>query len=461
MKGKIVSYNSSNGIGKILIPNKGVKLFNIDEWLDYNSLPEIGLEVEFEFKDNKIFNILAFNNVNSLFDELNKNYPYRFPNLAIKEDMKLNICTKEFFDNFKKIILKYKYLIDIKKTLPYKKIKRFIFTAYNNLLEIDANINDSKLREIKSSLDEVEYFYDKLQIEMKNPIYVLLEKLVLNKQKSYLELKEKVERNKNLITENSATLNILEVKIKKLETNISTLKQKSEIYKESVEKLKFYKRKYVDLIDSTQNLKEENSSIIENITTFEKVYQNIFEKFFVKETIVISKILEKEMDILAYQFDTILWENAKNSVDVNKFFEESKIEGNYSTKTFMKYYLKTLKNEKMNKKDAELVTIFNELQAFSKNIIVFDKNHNKAREILFYIENIDHDNNVQIFDNLKDFIFYIKEHDTDVDIVIINMEDNTIKLLIKKILPILEKIGAKIITFTDKNLLYKELKEVI
>ena len=456
MKGKILSYDPIKGEGKIIIKNQGIKIFSIDNWIDYNVSPAVGLEIEFGMEDDKIVDILSSNSSEILLEQLNSTIEYVLPsNLKIKEDTSLNYCLEEFFEKFKRIALKYKDLLRNSKTLPYKKIKRFIFTAYNNLLEIDGRINDKNLVDVKNSLDEIEYHYDKLFSETKNPIYVTLEKLVLNKQKNYQVLKKRFENNKELITEATKNANILEIKIEKLKKDILSLKPKSKEYNEQVNILKAYKRKYVDLIDMAQNLKEENSQIIDDISQFENVYKKIFEKIFSQEVSVLLKILKKELNVLAYEFDTILWENAKKSKSIQEFFEEAKIEGGYSTKTFMKYYLKNLKTDKMNAKDSELVEIFNELKLLSKSVVIYDKNRNRAREVTLEIENLDHDTDVKIFNSLKEFIFYIKENDSLVDIAVIEVEKSNI-LIIQKIVPILEKLGINIVLFSE-NLQEKEI----
>ena len=461
MRGKVVSYDSQKGIGKILIKKEGIKLFNIDEWIDYDKLPQTGLEVEFEIENNELKNILSLHSEGNLFDKLNEKIIYSLPiGLNIQENVSLDYCLEEFFRKFKKIALKYRDIANSTKTLPYKKIKRFLFTAYNNLLELDSQINDTRLREVKNSLDEIEYHYDKLKNETKNPLYIILEKLVLSKQKNYQILKKRFEDNKILITENTKTTNLLELKIEKLKNELLEYNPKSQEYAEKLSILKLYKRKYVDLIDETQNLKEDNSKIVDDISQFENVYKSIFEKFFNKEVSIILRILTKEMNALSYQFDTILWENAKISKPIQKFFEKAKIEGSYSTKTFMKYYLKNLNTEKMNTKDVELVEIFNELKVFSKNIIIYDRNKNTAREISLYIENLDHDNNVKIFDSIKEFVSYIKENSSNIDIIIAENDEYSSNL-ISKLSIVLEKIGIDLLLFNDIPKLYKELKKVI
>jgi len=469
MKGKIVSYDPVKGEGRILIKKIGIKFFNIDEWIDYENMLEVGLEVEFEYSNDKITNIITAGAGNDLFEQLNKKIVYSLPNnLKIQEDVSLDYCVEEFFDKFKKIVIKYKDIIDKSKTLPYKKVKRFLITAYNNLLDIDIKINDNRLIEIKASLDEVEYYYNKLKNETKNPIYVIVEKLFLAKQKNYQILKKRFENNKLLITKNTKNVNLLEIKIKSLKEKLNELKPKSKEYIEQFNLLKAYKRKYVDLIDDTQNLKEDNANIVNDINQFEKVYKDIFENFFNQEVDILLAILNQELNSLAYKFDTILWGNAKKSNTIQKFFETAKIEGNFSTKTFIKYYLKTLSNDKINEKDAELEDIFNELQVFSKNIIIYDRNKNRARELLLYIENLDHDSNVKIFTKLKTFVEYIQNNDLNIELAIIEIEDNTKTAIEKVVLHILKIKRINWIFFSERlqqynttSHVYKEIKKVI
>ena len=449
MKGKIVSYDSAKGVGKIIIKGEGIKTFNIDNWLDYNVTPNVGLEVEFNIENDEIVNILSSESSEILIEQLNEHFTYNIPqDLNIQEDISLNYCLEEFFTKFKKIALKYKDLLHINKKLPYKTIKRFVFTAYNNLLEIDFSINDKNLVDVKNSLEEIEYYYDKLLNEVKNPIFVILERLVLNKQDNYLKIKKRYENNKLLITEHTKNTNLLELKIAQLKKDLMNMNKKSEEYQKSLNLLKSYKKRYVDLIDMAQNLKEENSNLIKDIIQFENVYKEIFQKFFNKEVSVLLKILQKELDVLSYKFDSVLWENAKQSKQVQHFFKEAKIEGSYSTKTFMKYYLKNLNTDKMNSKDSELLKVFNELKVFNKSIVIYDKNRNRAREITLIIENLEHDSDVKIFDVFKDFVLYIKDNGDMVDVVILEIETHT-EVLIQKVIPILNKLAIKTILFSE------------
>ena len=91
MRGKIVSYNKTEGVGKIIIKNHGVRLFNIDNWIDYNNPPEVGMEVEFGLEGGKLIDIGAVNSASILLEKLNTKLDYIVPpNLKIKTNISIN-----------------------------------------------------------------------------------------------------------------------------------------------------------------------------------------------------------------------------------------------------------------------------------------------------------------------------------------------------------------------------------
>jgi len=466
MKGKIVSYDSINGVGKIIIKNEGVKLFSIDNWIDYDNTPTIGMEIECRIDKTKLVDIRSLNSAKNLLEELEKDMrSIPIPNLKIKGSVSIDKCLGDLFGKYKKIALKHRRVLKDAKSLPYKNVKNFIITAYNNLLEIDHHINDKSLMEVKDSLDEIEYYYDDLLRIVKSPIYVNLEKFVLTRQKNYSIMKKRFDSNKDLSVESIKRANLLELEINKLNPELEKITHKSDQFKELENKIKAKKRRYVDLIDTAQNLKEENELIADDIRDFENVYKNLFEKFFKNETDRFKKILEKEMNILAYKFDTFLWENAKSSKEVQEYFEDAKIEGSYSTKTFMKYYLKNLDNNKMSDRNKKLLDTLDELTVFSKNILICDSNANRTLEIHNVIENIDHDANVEIIHSLKDLVLFIKENDSKLDIVIVEVRKNTLSS-IEKIMFILKKLGVHFLLYSrdlkrnDVVLIHSDLNEL-
>ena len=61
------------------------------------------------------------------------------------------------------------------------------------------------------------------------------------------------------------------------------------------------------------------------------------------------------LNVLAYRFDKELWRSAKRSKPVQKFFIEARIEGLYSSKTYMKYYINKLDIKKAGENTVKLM----------------------------------------------------------------------------------------------------------
>lgn len=74
MKGKIVSYDPVKGVGKIIIKNRGVHIFSIDNWIDYDNTPQVSMEVECGIENNKLIDITSVNSSKSLLNELKKEF---------------------------------------------------------------------------------------------------------------------------------------------------------------------------------------------------------------------------------------------------------------------------------------------------------------------------------------------------------------------------------------------------
>ena len=389
-------------------------------------------------------------NLNELETLLNTNITYNIPhNLRIRENISLNKCIDNFFYKYKRIVLKYKDYLNSKKSLPYKKIKRFVFTAYNNLIEIDMHINDAKLLNTKNALEELEEYFYMIHKDIKNPAVIMLEKIFLNKQSDYKKINDRFENNKKIIDSNLSKAKSLENNIKTLEKELLVIKnKKSDEYLLKEQELKNNKKTYVDLIDEAQNLKDENKILIDDLTAFREFYANLFKKFFIEKSEILLDFINKELNSITYEFDVLLWDNAKKSKAIKHFFDTAEIEGSYSTKTFMKYYLKNLNKEKMNEKDSELLEVYKSLDVFNKNILVFDRKRDRAKDIISFLENIDHDISAKSIHELKDLILYIKENGENIDYLVLEIEKD-IEHIIHKIISILRGLHIDIILYSQ------------
>jgi hypothetical protein len=65
----------------------------------------------------------------------------------------------------------------------------------------------------------------------------------------------------------------------------------------------------------------------------------------------IDSALREIIQTKSYYLDKLLWELAADSQTIAKFFRQARIEGDYSTKTFISYYLRNIDINKSSTSD--------------------------------------------------------------------------------------------------------------
>jgi len=287
----------------------------------------------------------------------------------IKLTLGIKECIELFFRKILEEIETNEYIIDQKDELDYVKMRRFLLTAYNDLLELDFNFETSDLTEIKNRLNIVysKYLFVKNETKFPKRSY---EKIFLSRQIEYKKLFTKVKSN-------NIEISTLETKIKSTELLIENIKQKiksssrldgskDELQKE----LKHAKTMLVDAIHKKATLSEENQLLIQLTDEF---YNSYYDEFistfqnFSKENILKLATIQNR---LAYKFDTLIWEKANRSKTIKRFFRQAGIIEEFSSVTFLKYYLKRLDDKKLSLKHKELKELLKYLESLKKNVIL-------------------------------------------------------------------------------------------
>jgi len=154
----------------------------------------------------------------------------------------------------------------------------------------------------------------------------------------------------------------------------------------------------------------------------------------------------------AYEFDYVLWSNAKESPYIRKFFTECKIEGSYCSKTFLNYYLKSLDKDKLSEENQKLVELLRYLEDnFTKRIVVLAKDLDFAEYLKILVEKIDKDISVVASTSPVDMINYAKKH--IVDTVILELD-----LRLMDGFEFINNFTSQIKTLTDFCLVYDQSK---
>lgn len=442
MRGKVIFYDSSNGAGKI-IATDGQKIpFNIDGWLDYDVMPETGLEVVFSLEGSSAVAI----KVGQLGGSAKQNEGTSRPRIqggkkealstfgetkgarktkALIAEIGLNKdideSLDEYFGEFYGVIARNQEAVDSPRKLDFFRIKRFLNTAYHNLKQLDRSISEGKFKEIDAELRSLHRLYRSFTRITSLPMEVAYEIVFLEQQEDYKEAQAQIKSLKNDMQY-----------AKRLEKSLkSVLDHKEMLLKEpslSEEKaallesqIKPIRRDYTDAMYEAARSKEDIVEISKAMEQFKREYIDRFATLFKQNVAYAKEHLLAILDAKAYEFDYMLWSNAKESPYIRKFFTECKIEGSYCSKTFLSYYMRSLDKNKLTEENQGYADLLAYLEKnFTKRVIVVAKDYDFAEYIKALVEKIDKDITVIASTSPVDMINYAKKN--SVDLVILELE---------------------------------------
>lgn len=385
MVGTIIFYNLDNGSGLILSEEKDKYRFDISMWNDLDNLPSIGLKIEATLEDGDIKSIVKYVKKERNSNIVNKKQdikemildsscdpeilnakldPDLYSTKTVPENF-IDTTMKNFFSPLQETVDKYKnYELNSKKeSLDYFKIKRFLFTAYNNLLELDSSLANGSLTEVYQNIQNINSIHD---VYRKSYMYPKIAfSSIFLRYTRYKEAKKRLEKNVSSMKNIESSLPAMEFEIKKKVSELDSLKSDDDDTIAIREEIKHLKSLYVDAIDRLGNLREENEILLP-IT--DEYFELFFEKFSEKFISSYEKNMQNLISILnsmAFLFDRLMWEKAGHSKVIKKHFEEANIPYPYSSLTFLRYYLKTLNKSKLSEENKELFELLKYLE--SKN----------------------------------------------------------------------------------------------
>lgn len=313
-----------------------------------------------------------------------------YENIPVDEDVKW--CVFSFFNAFDEKMDEFKHHAKSEKRLNYQLMKRFIFTAYNNLVELDQAISRGKVYKPNRDMRMMQGIYNELQLFSAKPIAVSYERLFLRKQKSYLEVKESVDLMLAKMEMAKSRATSLKAQMNRYQDHMKLLDGKSDEFLAMEKEYKKCNGQYVDNLHLISVIKEQREVLQNKIKQFEIENLEIFSAEFYDILNRTVDSMNEILDGLAYEFDTLLWEEARNSDVIRKFFAESKIQGSFSSKTFLKYYLKSVDEEQARGHNKELFNLLSYLESVStKHIFILGSDSDETQGLRYAVESIDKD----------------------------------------------------------------------
>ena len=382
MVGTIIFYNLDNGSGLVLSEEKDKYKFDITMWNDLDNLPSIGLKIEATLEDENIKSIVKYvkkernSNIDNNIKEvkeiiLDSNYDSKILNAKLDPDLYstktvpenfIDTTMKNFFSPLREAVDKYKnYELNSKnESLDYFKMKRFLFTAYNNLIELDSSLANGSLTEVYKNIQNINSIHDAYKKSYMYPKIAF--STIFLRYTRYKEAKKRLKKNISNMQIIESTLPAMELEIKQKASELDSLKKDDDNSIAMRENIKHLKSIYVDAIDKIGNLREENEILLP-IT--DEYFELFFEKFSEQFISSYEKNMQNLISILnsmAFLFDRLMWDKAGHSKVIKKHFKESNIPYPYSSLTFLRYYLKTLNKSKLSEENKKLFELLKYLE---------------------------------------------------------------------------------------------------
>lgn len=419
--GKILFFNATEGNGIIITSQKEKIKFNVADWDDFEVMPSLGLEVVFRFEDENALSIScrpddydeSIEKVDTispedanLQDEVpddnvedepvseeseeetqeqesdskehteitqHEEIPFEEEDEIdeLKEDdeekreesvtlsLNINHAVANYFEKIERHIKERVNYKKVEGRLDYLITRRFLWTMFNNLSEVDIHLISPKIRLLSNDLKLTAAIYDDLVRKTKYPA-LAYEEVFLSCQAEYMKIKtgaeDMIEKLSRLKANEKHVGSILKVKKEEISDKINT-----EEFDILTDELKSLNGAYVDIVHMMAEIDQRYKSDLEQLKNFEKEYRDDFYELFSKAT---AKHKDNLVDILsaqAYLLDAKLWQEVKTSKAVKSYFKKSSITGELNTKTYLKYYLDSLDETKAKDEDRKLFELYDYL----------------------------------------------------------------------------------------------------
>ena len=408
--GKVLFYNEQNGTGiSITKDNQKIK-FSIEEWNNYDAMPCLGLEISFIIENDLAtkINVIEINktekelstpqtNLDIQSNERNesskKQTHHKYKNAELTSaEKELNMLLNSSSDNLeslnKRISLSmditdtmHDYFSHLKKQLTkregYKKVngrldytlaRRFLWTTFNNLVDIDNKIVTLRIKSISDDLKFFSNIKDNFDKKIKYPL-VAFQDIFLSSQSEYTIVKQvtadTIDRL-SLLRNKEETMN---AEKKKKQNDILKCKNKKDLAVLTKE-LKVLNGTYADIVHMMALLQEIHEKNTKRLSEFENTYKENFYKTFQEEAKKHKKSILQILNAQAYLLDFLLWKEAKSSPATLRYFKSLSVDIELNTKTYLKYYLSTLDEDKAGKDSQDLFALYDHLVEVQKDYIL-------------------------------------------------------------------------------------------
>jgi len=429
--GKILCFSAESGQGMIMSSEKKKINFSVADWEDFETMPSLGLEVNFTDENNIVSSIVSLNYIeksdataeetmaickpeSSQEEEISaeenpanstikkepvqdftdtdsqKLLPEHFETdleltllLGSQEDHEEEVVPREesvtvtmnvsqavtnYFNTIQEHVQKRASYAKVDGRLNYILIRRFLWTTFNNLSEIDLHIINPKLKALSDDLRVMAKVYNDFRRKTKYPS-LAYEEVFLSCQAEYKKIRnyaEAIIQRLTILRTNEKYVG-RELKIKKVELSNEINTNEFDVLQTE---LKSLNGTYVDIVHMMAELDERYKHDMKLLSEFEQEYREDFYKLFNESAKKHNKSILDILSAQAFTLDKQLWEQAKLSKAVNAHFHKANISGEFNTKTYLKYYLDSQDTKKASEETKVLYELYKYMASLEKDNIM-------------------------------------------------------------------------------------------
>jgi hypothetical protein len=269
---------------------------------------------------------------------------------------------QNYFNSVEFIMSREPKSVDSKAQLDYFLSRRFLITAYNNLKNLDPALHDHKdIKEKLNVLQELHSAYNTVSDKASVP-EVAFEIIFLRSQPEYIQ---HIQDKENWTSSISALTTVSDSLFYEIERREKELKQLTKNDKNSLlleNAIKPLRGDYVDAIHERAQLIEKLAKMEDLKAIYTEKYFDSFAEELSKLSKEYKKVLVKILNKKASELDNEIWKHASKSKLIRDYFIEAGIDGDYTTVTYLGYYLKTLDKNQLGDEQIELFKLFNYLK---------------------------------------------------------------------------------------------------
>ena len=281
------------------------------------------------------------------------------PTEQVEATLSVDTCVANYFTQIEPFIMRHVDVFESRQKVDYFLLRRFLNTAFNNLQGLDGRLYfDNEIQDLRQTLKTAELIYRDLLTKTQHTKFCF-EVVFLGQQPEFIQ--------------NQTFRVYAKKRMKSLQSIAETIAPVVEAHqgedpKALEPKLKETKKEYVETIHERANLNEKLRQFTHLRQLYTGQYYTPFTTAFGAKAQKYIELVRRILDVKVLHLDRLLWKKAADSHSIRAFFKEAQISGGYSTKVYLRYYLKMLDPSKMNPEHYALKELLAYLEGLPEDI---------------------------------------------------------------------------------------------